>query len=75
MANGHDGGVGGMMFRIFDAHYRGLKLQPLSQLSLTAPLAQGSYGTARDLSAVEIEGRAQASPFKGRWHGEAVTER
>ena len=32
-----------MMFRIFDAHYVPFKLQPLSQLTLTAPLAQGSY--------------------------------
>ena len=47
MANGHDGGVGGTMCRISGAHYRTFKLQPLSQLTLTAPLAQGSYGAVR----------------------------
>ena len=29
------------------AHYGAINLQPLSQLSLTAPLAQGSYGAFR----------------------------
>ena len=47
MANGHDGGVDGTMSRIFDAHYRALKLQPLSQLTLTAPLTQGSLFAAK----------------------------
>ena len=53
MANGHDGGVGGMMSRISGAHYRTLKLQPLSQLTLTAPLAQGSYGAVRCFGAAK----------------------
>ena len=47
MANGHDGGVGGMRQRISGAHYVSFKLQPLSRLSPTAPLAQGSYGAVR----------------------------
>ena len=53
MANGHDGRVGGMMYRIFDAHYGILKLQPLSQLTLTAPLVQGSYGAVHDWGAAK----------------------
>ena len=47
MAERHDGGVGGMMSRISGAHYRAFKLQPLSRLSATAPLTQGSYGAVR----------------------------
>ena len=46
MAERHDGGVGGMMSRISGTHYRAFKLQPLSQLTLTAPLTQGSHSEA-----------------------------
>ena len=37
MANGHDGGVGGTRLRIFSAHYRAFKLQPLSRLRRQLP--------------------------------------
>ena len=53
MANGHDGGVGGMMSRISGTHYRAFKLQPLSRLSATAPLTQGSYGAVRCFGAAK----------------------
>ena len=46
-----DGGVGGARQRIFDGALRGWQLQPLSQLTLTAPLAQGSYGRGADAAA------------------------
>ena len=41
-------GLAGRGYEFSIAHYRGLELQPLSQLALTAPLAQGSLGAGRN---------------------------
>ena len=67
MANGHDGGVGGTRTRISDAHYRALKLQPLSQLALTAP-----YPYSRPVGGLNEEGSHPEAACRNRRCAEAA---
>ena len=46
-------GLAGCGYEFPVAHYGAVKLQPLSQLTLTAPLTQGSYGAVRDFCVVK----------------------
>ena len=65
MANGHDGGVGGTRLRIFSAHYRAFKLQPLSRLRRQLPLHRGAIRRALAVMGAVQTRRAQTRRADG----------